>query len=286
MAENVSLLKIPFKKLTHFPKADIIFKEGSFGFSMYFIYSGKVKLYTEAPGRQITLAIVGPGEFFGEMALIDSSPRTATAVAEEDTKLVAVDKAKFLELLNSHPEFAFTIIQNLSKILRERWNLFNELKKGDQKGGSLELVLKSTNLDEINTSLNFLQSQMKKEKVDSETRMLNNVRELVLPYIDKLKLTRLNAQQREYVSIIENNLENIMSPFLGNLPSEYSRLTPNEMKIANLIKDGKTSKEISSVLNLSTTTIDFHRNNIRSKLNLKNKDVGLRAYLMTLSKSE
>ncbi len=286
MAENVSLLKIPFKKLTPYAKSEIVFREGSFGFSMYFIYSGKVKLYTEAPGRQVTLAVMGPGEFFGEMALIDSSPRTATAVAEEDTKLVAVDKAKFLELLNSHPDFAFAIIQNLSRILRERWDLFNELKKGETKGGSLELVLKSSNLDEINTALNFLQGQMKKEKADSEARMINNVKELVFPYIEKLKITKLDDQQREYVSIIENNLENIMSPFLGNLPSAYSRLTPMEMQIANLIKDGKTSKEISSLLNLSTTTIDFHRNNIRSKLNLKNKDVGLRAHLLTLSKPE
>ncbi|MEN6464817.1 MAG: helix-turn-helix transcriptional regulator, partial [Syntrophaceae bacterium] len=141
-------------------------------------------------------------------------------------------------------------------------------------------------LDEINTALNFLQGQMKKEKADSEARMINNVKELVFPYIEKLKITKLDDQQREYVSVIENNLENIMSPFLGNLPSAYSRLTPMEMQIANLIKDGKTSKEISSLLNLSTTTIDFHRNNIRSKLNLKNKDVGLRAHLLTLSKPE
>lgn len=286
MAENVSLLKIPFRKLAAYAQSDFIFKEGSFGFSMYFIYSGKVKLYTEAPGRAVTLAVMGPGEFFGEMALIDSSPRTATAIAEEDTKLVVVDKAKFIELLNTHPDFAFTIIQNLSRILRERWNLFSELKKSETKGGSLELVLKSSNLDEIHTALNFMQGRMKKEKADSEARMINNVKELVFPYIEKLKITKLDDQQREYVSVIENNLENIMSPFLGNLPSAYSRLTPMEMQIANLIKDGKTSKEISSLLNLSTTTIDFHRNNIRSKLNLKNKDVGLRAHLLTLSKPE
>lgn len=286
MIENVPLLKMPVKKLAHYAKSETVFREGSFGFCMYFIYSGKVKLYTEAPGRQVTLAVMGPGEFFGEMALIDSSPRTATAVAEEETKLVVVDKAKFLDLLRTHPDFAFTIIQNLSRILRERWNLFNELKKGQAKGGSLELVLKSSNIDEINTALKFLQSQMKKEKADSEAQMVTNVKELVLPYIEKLKMSRLDAQQREYVSIIEGNLENVISPFLGNLPSEYSRLTPMEMKIASLIKDGRTSKEISSVLNLSTTTIDFHRNNIRSKLNLKNKDVGLRAHLLTLSKPE
>jgi DNA-binding CsgD family transcriptional regulator len=70
---------------------------------------------------------------------------------------------------------------------------------------------------------------------------------------------------------------------LYNLRSKYLNLTSREIQIANLIREGKSTKEIAKLLNASSDAIDFHRNNIRNKLGLKNKKTNLRAYLLSFS---
>lgn len=278
---EISLLKFKPSDLKEFGKSEVIFEEGSFGSKMYFIFSGTVRIFTINPGREVTLGIIGPGEFFGEMALIDSSPRSATAVAEEDAKLLAVDKNQFMELIRTNPEFALLIIQNFSRRLRERWDLYQKMQAASRKKGQMELVLKSVHLDEINNALKFLRDQMKKDRIDSEIKIVSNVKQFVSPYIEKLALSRLDEQQKEWLSVIESNLNQIISPYIGSMPLKVS-LTPTELQVANLIKDGKTSKEVSNLLNLSTTTVDFHRNNIRSKLGLTNRKTSIRAHLLSM----
>jgi len=102
-------------------KSEVIFEENSSGSEMFIVYSGKVKLYTQPKtGRRTVLSVLRPGEHFGEMALIDGSPRSATAVAVQDnTKLVILDKAKFLYLVQQQPEFAFAMMETLSQRIRE-----------------------------------------------------------------------------------------------------------------------------------------------------------------------
>jgi len=102
-------------------KSEVIFEENSSGNEMYIVCSGRVKLYSEPKrGRRTVLAVLKPGEHFGEMALIDGSPRSATAIALQDnTKLVVMDKAKFLYLVSQQPEFAFAIMETLSQRIRE-----------------------------------------------------------------------------------------------------------------------------------------------------------------------
>lgn len=283
---EISLLKFTPDKLKEFKKSEIIFKEGSSGTKMYVIFSGRIRLFTEEPGREVTLALIGPGEFFGEMALIDESPRSATAVADEDSTLLVLDQSQFFDLIKSSPDFAFLLIQNLSKRLRERWDLYDKLKSAEpHKNATMKLVLKPFHLDEFSNALNFLQNQIKKDRLASEMKIISNVKQLITPYIEKLAASRLDSRQREWLSVIESNLNQIIAPFIGKVPL-ISNLTPAELQIADLIKDGRTSKEISSLLNLSTTTIDFHRNNIRSKLGLKNQKTSLRVHLLNLSREE
>ncbi|MGD1986284.1 MAG: helix-turn-helix transcriptional regulator, partial [Desulfobacterales bacterium] len=84
--------------------------------------------------------------------------------------------------------------------------------------------------------------------------------------------------------IMESNLENIISPFISKLSSKYFNFTPMEIKVANLVKEGKTNNEIAELLCLSKNTILFHRHNIRGKLQLKNKKINLRSHLLSYDK--
>jgi CRP/FNR family cyclic AMP-dependent transcriptional regulator len=129
--EDRMLDSAPFKKfIKEFKKSDIVFEENTHGNEMYVVHSGKVKLTTKAPGNEVALAELGPGDFFGEMALCDSAPRSATAtVAVDNTRLVVLDREKFLYLVSQQPVFALTIMHALCQRVRERWNLFDEVLK-------------------------------------------------------------------------------------------------------------------------------------------------------------
>jgi CRP/FNR family cyclic AMP-dependent transcriptional regulator len=119
----------PFTKfLRTYRNSEVIFKENTLGSEMYIIHSGRVKLTTTAPGHEVVLATLGPSQFFGEMSLCDSEPRTATATADEDdTRLIAVDHDKFLYLVSQQPAFALTIMHGLCQRIRERWSLYEKM---------------------------------------------------------------------------------------------------------------------------------------------------------------
>lgn len=162
--------------------------------------------------------------------------------------------------------------------------LFAQCKRMEEtvKKRSQELKLKSQSLKEVNTALKVMLRQREDDIVEVEKRVLTNVRELVWPYLEKLKNTRLNAIQDNYVTIAVNNLQNIVSPFLNTLKSRYMNLTAREIQIANLIKQGKTTKEIAETLNVSSRAVEFHRNNIRTKMALKNRKANLSSFLSSL----
>jgi CRP-like cAMP-binding protein len=96
----------------------VVFNENSPGKEMFIVFSGKINLYKERQDNRILLATVHPGDFFGEMSLVDNSPRSATAIAAEDTRLIVLDEAKFLYLVRQQPEFALVIMQKLCESLR------------------------------------------------------------------------------------------------------------------------------------------------------------------------
>jgi CRP-like cAMP-binding protein len=97
---------------------EVVFVENSPGKEMFIVYSGSINLYKERQDGRILLATVLPADFFGEMALVDNSPRSATAVAAEDTQLIVLDEPKFLYLLHHQPEFALVVMQKLCETLR------------------------------------------------------------------------------------------------------------------------------------------------------------------------
>ncbi len=145
-----------------------------------------------------------------------------------------------------------------------------------------ELDIKTRSLEEANTALKVLLKRREEDKAALEENILLNVKKLVLPYVEKLRGLRLDESQMAHLSIIESHLADIISPFLKTMTSQYMSLTPREIQIAGLVKDGRTTKEMTELLNISATAIDFHRKNIRMKFGIKNKKANLRSFLMSL----
>jgi DNA-binding CsgD family transcriptional regulator len=115
--------------------------------------------------------------------------------------------------------------------------------------------------------------------------VLVNVKELITPYIEQLKKSGLDEKEKAIVNIIESNIRELISPFAHSLTALHISLTPRETRIANLIRQGKTSKEISECLECSFDVVLFHRSNIRKKLGILGKKVNLKSYLIAKAKA-
>jgi PAS domain S-box-containing protein len=152
----------------------------------------------------------------------------------------------------------------------------------ERKKAEEEVKAKSLSLEEVNAALRVLLKQREQDKTELEDKIVNNVKKLVVPYIEKMENRRLDDEQTTYLSILKTNLENIVSPFAQRMVYVYSNFTPTEILVANLIRDGKTIKEVAKVFGVSENAVNRHRQNIRNKLGLNKQKVNLKAYLMSL----
>jgi len=144
-----------------------------------------------------------------------------------------------------------------------------------------ELNIKTKSLEEVNTALRVLLKRRDEDKAELEEKVLSNVKELVIPFLEKMKNSQLDPKQVAYINILESNLSDIISPFLRNLSIKYINLTPTEIRVAHLVKEGKSTKEIGEVMTLSPRTIETHRKNMRKKLGIEKKKGNLRSHLLT-----
>lgn len=141
-------------------------------------------------------------------------------------------------------------------------------------------------LKEANTALKVLAQRINDESEALEENMLLNVRERVRPKIKRMMETPLTESQRKLLESIESGLNDLMSPFIGRLKSDSSffDLSHTELQVADYIQQGKRTKEIADLMNLSTRTIETHRNSLRKKFEIKNRRISLRSHLMSLKK--
>ncbi len=158
----------------------------------------------------------------------------------------------------------------------------NNLRKHREK---LEEMVKerTANLEEANAALKVLLKRREEDQKELEEKVLFNIKELVLPYVDKLKDTKIDNRQQAYMDILESNLRDIVSPYVHGIASRFLNLTPTEIQVANLIIEGRSSKEIAEILGVSKRTVDSHRRNVRDKMGIVNKKVNLRSLLMSFS---
>jgi PAS domain S-box-containing protein len=169
-------------------------------------------------------------------------------------------------------------IQGVITDITERKHAEEVLDKREE-----DLVNKSRMLEEADTALRVLLKRREEDKEELEEKVSANIKELVIPYIEMLKKNQLDSRNIACLSILDSNLKNVISPFCQKLSSKYLNLTPKEIQVSNLIKAGRTSKEIAEVLNVATSSIDFHRYNIRNKFGLNHKKISLRSYLLSFS---
>ena len=146
-----------------------------------------------------------------------------------------------------------------------------------------DLEMEKGNLEETNTALKVLLKRREVDKHEFEQQVMYNVKEFVLPYLDKIKDLKLDERQKAYLSILESNLSDITSAFSRRLSLGYYDLTPSERKTANFIRQGKKTRDIAALLGLSRRTVEAYRLNIRKKLRLQNKKVNLRTFLSSIS---
>ena len=151
------------------------------------------------------------------------------------------------------------------------------LKKKQRK-----LEIYAARLDELTTTLKILLKKREQDKKDMERDLLANVKKLIEPFIEEIINTGLNDRQKSLLNIIKSNIHEITSPMTQRLSIENIGLTCAEIKIANLIKQGLTSKEISKILNISLKTVETHRKNIRKKIGIDRKKTNLRSYLLSI----
>ncbi|MCU0576671.1 MAG: PAS domain S-box protein [Desulfobacterota bacterium] len=135
---------------------------------------------------------------------------------------------------------------------------------------------------ETEAALRVLLRQREEDRANMEKDIMANVSSFVFPRLLELEASYLNENQRSCLAMVKSYLKEITSPFIRKVTSEFYGLSPNEIKVASLIKEGMGSKDIARLLGVSLNTVHSYRYNIRVKTGLKNNKVNLRTYLQGL----
>jgi PAS domain S-box-containing protein len=251
------------------------------------------KLDTSDPGRSITVEV----EYYQKDGATVWMENIVKAIRDPDGEVVGMhgvsrditDRKEMEEkLLKAHERLERRVKERTAELVAanaqlkqeaiEREIAQKELKKREQK-----LELQTRKLEEINTALKVILEKRNEDKAEIEERVLLNINEMIIPYLEKLRKSLLNELHQSYVDILESNLKEITSPFYQRMASNFYHLTPKEIQIAGLIKQGKTTKEIAELLQSSPRAIEFHRNNLRKKFSLTNTKTNLMTHLLTLN---
>jgi len=208
-------------------------------------------------------------------------------ISEERTR---IDDRDFFTEVRKIPIFEKGIVERVITIIRnitQRKKNEAALKKAHAElefrveERTRQLKNKTKSLEEVNMALEVLLKKRAEDKVELGENVMNNLKNLVTPYFGKIKKTNLDDRQSTFLSIIESNLTEIVSPFSRNISLKYLNLTPTEIHVANLIKIGRTTKQIAAFMNRSPRTIDTHRKNMRRKIGLDKTRANLRSHLLS-----
>ncbi len=135
-------------------------------------------------------------------------------------------------------------------------------------------------LKETNTALRTVLSRLEQEKREIRASVLGNIQKIVMPIVFELEL-QITGAERSYVTLLRQNLNQIAEPFLTELCRNHIELTPLEIVMATMIRNGLSTKDIARLRCISPATVRRHRENIRRKLGLTNRKVNLVTFLQS-----
>ncbi len=140
-------------------------------------------------------------------------------------------------------------------------------------------------IQETNMALRAVLSRLEEEKREIRASILANIQKILMPIVFELEL-QVSGRQRSYVTLLRQNLQEIASPFLTQMSKSHLELTPVEIAIGTMIRNGLSTKEIADLRCISPATVRRHRENIRRKLNLRNRKVNLVTFLQSETPEE
>ncbi|NOR10113.1 MAG: CBS domain-containing protein [Desulfovibrionaceae bacterium] len=196
------------------------------------------------------------------LVVINSSGRSVGIITETDL---------IKGLRTSYTDHLKDVIQQQARQLED----VTERKKAVQ-----ELEKKKKEAEEANIALKVMLDQHTRAKESIEKKIAIKLKELVIPYLDILRQSTINEKQAETINIIAAHIDSITHSFSPKAREIALALSPRETMIADLVWQGKTSKDIAEILNISLRTVETYRNNLRKKLGINKKKISLRTYLM------
>ena len=141
-----------------------------------------------------------------------------------------------------------------------------------------QLMVERQTLQETNAALRTVTARVEEEKRDLYRDIRDNVEKVLMPIIHELYMS-VPKTQRKFVELLRDNLEEISSPFVSRLSTKFQSLTPTEIQVSNMIKNGMRTKDVAELRGVSIATIHRHRERIRQKLGLTNSDINLATFL-------
>jgi hypothetical protein len=143
-----------------------------------------------------------------------------------------------------------------------------------------QLEVERVSLKNMNIALREVLTRVEDEKKEIGKAIQANVNKVIMPILLALE-AEIPANQKIYLKLLENNLKEILSPFTKNLSKEFMSLTPAEVQICYIIKQGLPTKEIANLRGISIATVNRHREHIRKKLGIANANINLITFLDT-----
>ncbi len=194
---------------------------------------------------------------------------------------LSVQKQLEQELQTSHDRLEERVSTRTKELRDSNQKLTAEIERRFRIEGILHQ--QEQELEETNIALRVLLHKMETSRSELEETMVGNIHNLILPYLEKLKHKCGSAEDAlPYIALLEENMQDLTSSFSNKLAARFADLTPTEIEITQFVIQGKSTKEIAGILGRATSTVDFHRNNIRKKIGLSNKGQNLRSYLASL----
>ena len=187
-------------------KGDVIFQKGDEGTALYAILSGRIKIIVTRPaGDKITVAILNDGDFFGEMALLDGMPRSADAVALEETQLAVLDRNDFLAFLVQHEHAVLAILRTLSLRLRKTDDLLSEICFLSLSARLAKRLLELARAESVGHDASVLEMRMTQKELSG---LLGVSRESVNKELKTLRDKGIVSTERSKIVILDMNFLN------------------------------------------------------------------------------